>query len=105
MAALGEVKDGRYTGKIDQDRLGKMMSGQLSVQDLQSQGMANTRTREGAASFTFKEDQLGQELMAKGGVEGLAQMFQMGLNKAGFGGASDEIQGIMLQKMSGMNRP
>lgn len=104
MAALGEVKDGRYTGKIDQDRLGKMMSGQLSVQDLQSQGMANTRTREGAASFTFKEDQLGQELMAKGGVEGLAQMFQMGLNKAGFGGASDEIQGIMLQKMSGMNR-
>jgi hypothetical protein len=102
MAAMGEVKDGRFTGRADQKKINEFIRGGGNLNSLQKMGMNNAYTRDGAASFTYRQDQLGQDMMAKGGVELMAGMFQVGLDRAGFGGSSEDIQGLMLQKMFGL---
>lgn len=104
MAGLGEVVDGKFTGRIDQKKLAAFQRGEISVDQLQSMGQKGASTREGAASFTYRQEQIGQELMAQGGMELVGSMFQSALEKAGFGGADEDIQGLMLQKMYGLKR-
>lgn len=104
MAGLGEMRDGKFTGRINKDLMQRFQRGEITVGELQRLGSKNASTREGAASFTYRQEQLGQEMMGQGGIEMVGSMFQAGLERAGFGGASDEIQGLMLQKMYGLNR-
>lgn len=102
MAGLGETRNGRFTGKIDKSKMNKFLAGSMSVDDLQRAGMGATGTREGAASFTAREDILGQNMMAEGGMELVGQMTQAALDRAGFGNATEEIQQLMVQKLYGI---
>lgn len=102
MAGLGEVKNGKFTGRVDRSRLGKFLSGGMSIDDLQSAGMNAASTREGAASFTARQDVLGQNVMAEGGLELVGQMAQAGLDRAGLGDAGEEIQQLMIEKLFGI---
>jgi len=104
MAGIGEMKNGRFTGRVDKNLLAKLQKGEITVGELQRRGQENSRTREGAASFTYLQEHLGQEMMSQGGLELMQGMFQAGLEKSGLAGSSDEIQGLMLQKMTGMQR-
>lgn len=104
MAALGETKDGKFTGRIDQDMMDRMQRGEISIGELQQIGQRKARSRQGKASFTWRQEQIGQQMMAQGGMGLMTQMFQKGLEKAGFGGESEDIQGLMLQKLYGLQR-
>jgi hypothetical protein len=104
MAGLGATEGGRFTGGVDQDRMQSFLSGGLSFDDLVSQGRKATRTRAGAASFSFNSDSLRQNVASEGGLAGLAKGIEGVLNKSGFANASEDIQGIMIQKLTGKSQ-
>jgi hypothetical protein len=104
MAGLGEMVEGRFTGRIDPRRLAQFQAGQMSMDEVLSQGYGRTRTREAAASFTFRSDQLGQDLASQGGMELVGQALNQVMQRAGYGRASEEIRGLFLQNILGMNQ-
>lgn len=104
MAGLGEQVNGRFTGRIDTKRLGAFESGNMSLNDVMSQGYSRTRTREQAASYTAHSDQMGQELSSQGGMELVGQTLNQIVERAGYGKASDDIKQLFLQNMLGMNQ-
>jgi hypothetical protein len=103
MAGLGEMRDGKFTGNVDEKKLRSFMSGNIGIDALQGKGMGRTSSRAGAASYTAHAGQLGQEVMSKGGLEFQASMFDAVLQRAGYGGADDDIRQIMIQQMSGFD--
>jgi hypothetical protein len=104
MAGLGEQVNGRFTGRIDQKRLDQFQSGGMSLDDVMNQGYGRTRSREQAASFTFRSDQMGQDLASKGGMELVGQALNQVVERAGYGKASEDIKGLFLQNIMGMNQ-
>ncbi len=102
MAGLAEIDDGTFTGRVDQERLQEFISGNISIGDLQRRGMGATRSRQGAASFTARQDMLSQNVMASGGMELMGAMTRTTLDRAGFGGASEEIQQLMIERLMGV---
>jgi hypothetical protein len=104
MAGLAETKDGKYTGRIDQEKLSRFKRGDISIGQLQQMGSKASSTRAGAASFTYKQEQIGQDMMSKGGLELSSAMFEKALDKAQLGGADEETRGLFLQKVYGLKR-
>jgi hypothetical protein len=102
-AGLGETQDGSFTGRLDQEKLQQFLSGGVSVQQLQSQGMRATGNEQGAASFTAHQNTLMQSVAAEGGIGGAGQMVKAALQKMGRGGASPAIQQLMIEKMYDLN--
>jgi hypothetical protein len=81
----------------------QFMGGQLSVSDLQRMGQQRTGTREGATSFMVKRGAIGQQMMAKGGMGGIAQAMSGIMERSGYGDASESIQNMFIQKMTGLS--
>ena len=102
MAGLGQTREGRFTGGIDPEKMQQFLRGDISVGELQQMGRKATTTRAGAVSFTRRQGAIGQELGAKGGIEGVASMIQQVMQKGGFAG--EDEQNILMQKMTGMTQ-
>jgi hypothetical protein len=88
LAGLGKTeRDERgrevFTGKIDEEKMERFQRGELSVDDLVRMGEKTTQaSQEGAASFEFHRDALGQEMLAQGGVSGLNEALKRVMEKA-----------------------
>lgn len=104
MAGLGEIKEGRFTGRMDEERLEQMRTGQLTIGQLQSQGKARIRNQELAASFFNREGQMSQAMGAQGGLELLNAGLQRALQRAGRSGAGPEIKNRFIQLLTGANQ-
>jgi hypothetical protein len=100
MAGMGELSEGKFTGRIDPEKLKRFQSGEFGVQDLQRMGMKATRGREGAMSFHRQAEKLGQSLGAQGGIESMTQIVQQ-IADTKFGG-SEEARHQLLQQMLGV---
>ena len=103
MAGLGEYKEGAFTGKIDKGAMQRFMSGGVSIGQLERTGRGRTGSREGAASYTLRSEELGQEMMSQGGDTAIATAMQSMMGRAGYGGAKEGIQGIFLQRVMGVS--
>lgn len=101
MAGLGKFEEGRFTGGIDEEMLGRFTSGDISVGALQGIGRRRTGTRSGAASYTTQSGKIGQEMMAQGGMAGLGQAIQAVMEGAGAGGAGKDVQNLFIQNLLG----
>lgn len=104
MAGLGEYQGGRFTGRVDEELMNRFQQGQVDVGELQRIGMSRTQTRQGAASFTFRQGQIGQEVMAQGGMEGMVEAINRVMERAGYADAPEEIRGIFIQQLTGVNQ-
>lgn len=100
MAGLGETEGGKFTGRIDEDKLSRFQSGEFNVQDLQGMGMKATRGKEGAMSFFRQAGRMGQNLGSQGGIEAMTQIVQQ-IADTKFGG-SEEARHQLLQQMLGV---
>lgn len=105
MAGLGEFVNGQYTGNVDEDLLAQLKSGQISIDDLQRIGRRNTRTRGGAASFTARQDLLGQNLAATGGMDMMRAQLEQIQEKARMQGGGAALEQIMIQQAFGIGDP
>lgn len=104
MAGLAERnEEGTFTGRISQERLQQFMGGQIGIGRLQQMGRAATGTKQGATSFSLRQGQIGQEMMAQGGMGAVGEAIEQVMEKAGYGGASEEIRATFIQKLMGVN--
>lgn len=101
MAGLGEIREGQFTGRMDPERLRRFQRGELSINQLQSEGRRRVSTRSLATSFFNRADQMGQSLMAQGGIETMATGIQRAMERAGYGEASEPIQNRFIQLLTG----
>jgi hypothetical protein len=101
MAGLGETEEGRFTGRISQERLQQFMGGQIGIGQLERMGRQQTGGRRGAMSFERFKEQLGQNLASEGGIEAFTQLTQE-VAETRFGGSEDARQ-LLLQQMLGMS--
>jgi len=102
VAGLGEFEEGRFTGKIDPRAMQRFTAGQLDIGQLQARGRSRIGTRGGAASFAVQQGQIGQRMMAEGGMESVGQAVRSVMERAGYGEAGEDIQNLFIQKLMGV---
>jgi hypothetical protein len=96
MAGLAEVKDGKVVG-IDKKKMEMFMRGELSTSELIRSGQRNLGSREAKLSFMNKRQELGQEMIAQGGMGAMQQLVSGIAEKAGLGEGDDVFERLMMQ--------
>jgi hypothetical protein len=108
--ALGEVKDGRFTGKMDEDLVARYRAGEFGLDELKRMARQKASTRGAKLSFRAHEKRLRSEMAGAVGAEGQARWLKEILGERGWEnpdainlvmqkfGATEE-QANLLQKM------
>jgi hypothetical protein len=108
--ALGEMKDGRYTGRMDEQLVSKVRNGGLGLNELMSMARGKASTRTAKLSFAAHKERLRSEMVGAVGSEGIGMELQDILGERGWQnpdavnlvmqrfGASEE-QANLLQKL------
>lgn len=105
MAGLGEVKQGEFTGQMNEKLLAQFNRGEIGIAELQQRGQQRIQSSKAlAVSFFNRADELGQEMAQKGGMTGMAQGIQQAMAKAGYAGAEAPIQNRFIQLITGSNQ-
>lgn len=95
-AALAEIKDGRFTGKMDQKLVDENKANPFSEERLMGMAKKNLASKAGQASFKAQEEALRSEMAGAVGIDG--QMAQMRKLLRGHGYDSADIDSIVAQK-------
>lgn len=108
--ALGEVEDGRYTGRMDENLVARVRSGELGLGELKRLARSKARGRRAKLSFAAHKERLRSEMVGAVGSEGIGMQLQEILGDRGWSnpdatnlvmqrfGASEE-QANLLQKL------
>ncbi len=114
--ALGEKKDGRYTGKMDEELVRKVRSGELSLSELKSLARSKASTRGAKLSFAAHKSRLRSEMAGAVGAEGISMQLQEILGERGWQnpdavnlvmqrfGASEEQANLLQQVMPNLQQ-
>jgi len=96
MAGLGEMEDGKYTGRIDRAKMAEWQSGSMSMKELSAEGRSNIgSSRDAAMSFQNQRGRIGSSLAANGGINAIGQMLE------NVGISNPEMQKIVLSRWTG----
>ena len=103
-AALAEVKDGKFTGRVDAGLMRQFRSGQLSAGDVRrlAENKVGSAGQETKLSFLNMRDDITGAFAASAGAEGW--MGVMSMIKADRPGTSDEAVKLLMRRMTGMGR-
>lgn len=82
--ALGETKDGRYTGNMDQDLVQRVRSGQISKSELLRLAHQKSAGRNAKLSFAAHRQRLTTEMVNSAGVQGISMELGEILGERGF---------------------
>lgn len=82
--ALGEVKDGRFTGRMDEELVAKVRSGELSLSELKGLARSKASTRGAKLSFAAHKQRLRSEMVGAVGSEGIGLQLQEILGERGW---------------------
>lgn len=108
--ALGEMEDGRYTGKMDESLVARVRGGDLGLGELKGLARTKARSRKAKLSFAAHRERLRSEMVGAVGSEGIGMQLQELLGNRGWSnpdatnlvmqrfGASEE-QANLLQKL------
>lgn len=75
-AAVGEVKDGKYTGKLDKDAVERMRTGQLSKDEIIRMAEEKLSAKGGASSFSRVKSGMSFRAAQEVGLEGVLSQIQ-----------------------------
>lgn len=82
--ALGETKDGRYTGNMDQDLVQRVRSGQINKEELLRLAHQKSAGRNAKLSFAAHRQRLTTEMVNSAGAQGMAMELSTILGERGF---------------------
>ena len=82
--ALGEVKDGRFTGNMDKDLVQRVRSGQISKSELLRLAHQKSAGRNAKLSFAAHRQRLTTEMVNSTGVQGISMELGEILGERGF---------------------
>lgn len=94
--ALGEMKDGRYTGRMDDQLVAKVRSGELSLSELKSLARGKASTRGAKLSFAAHKQRLRSEMVGAVGSEGIGMQLQEILGERGW--QNPDAQNLVMQR-------
>lgn len=94
--ALGEMKDGRYTGRMDDSLVAKVRSGELSLGELKGLARSKASTRGAKLSFAAHKQRLRSEMAGAVGSEGMAMQLQEILGDRGW--KNPDAQNLVMQR-------
>lgn len=94
--ALGEMKDGRYTGKMDQELVERVRRGELSLGELKRMARSKAGTRGAKLSFAAHKGRLRSEMAGAVGAEGMAMQLQEILGSRGWD--NPDAQNLVMQR-------
>lgn len=103
IAGLGKTEGGRFTGQVDAQKLREFTVGGQDVGGLLGRGRQAAGSRAGALSFMNRKGEIGQELLAQGGLESAARVLETVMEKAGYAEAGGEVQNRFIQMIMGVN--
>lgn len=95
--ALGEQKDGKYTGAMDKDLAARFRRGEIGQKELLDLARKKGTTQLGRASFTAHKDYLTSEMVSSLGSEGIAAELRNILGEKGFN--NPDAVNIVMQQM------
>jgi len=103
LAGLGEMRDGKFTGGINQATLRKIQSGELDLNSIQERGRQAMSTRGGASSFMQMREDISESVL--GNSEGTSSIVNIVRNtlkeNAGY---DDSDREILLRQLTGADR-
>lgn len=82
--ALGETKDGKYTGNMDQDLVQRVRSGQIGKEELLRLAHQKSQGRNAKLSFAAHRQRLTTEMVNSAGAQGVAMELSTILGERGF---------------------
>lgn len=94
--ALGEMKDGKYTGKMDEDLVRRFREEGIGSSELLSMARKKAGTRGAKLSFAAHRDRLTSEMVGQMGPEGMGMMLQTILGKRGW--KNPDAQSLVMQR-------
>lgn len=94
--ALGEMKDGRYTGRMDEGLVSRVRSGELSLSELKSLARSKASTRGAKLSFAAHKQRLRSEMVGAVGSEGIGMQLQEILGERGW--QNPDAQNLVMQR-------
>lgn len=94
--ALGQQKNGRYTGEMDQELVEKVRRGELSLSELKSMARSKAGTRGAKLSFAAHKGRLRTEMAGSVGSEGMAMQLQEILGNRGW--SNPDAQNLVMQR-------
>jgi hypothetical protein len=105
MAGLGEIKEGAYTGRMDEAMLAKFQRGEIGVAELEALGRKRTQGNQNTmVSFFNKAGRLGQSMVEQGGMSAVTQALQQVMMRAGYADKPEDTQNKFLQMMTGSDQ-
>jgi hypothetical protein len=94
--ALGEKKDGRYTGRMDEELVNRVRSGELGLNELKSLARSKASTRGAKLSFAAHKQRLRSEMVGAVGAEGVGMQLQEILGDRGW--KNPDAQNLVMQR-------
>lgn len=94
--ALGEMRDGRYTGRMDEELVARVRRGELSLGELKSLARSKASTRGAKLSFAAHKQRLRSEMVGAVGSEGIAMQLQEILGSRGW--QNPDAQNLVMQR-------
>ncbi len=94
--ALGEMKNGRYTGRMDEQLVARVRSGELGLNELKSLARSKASTRGAKLSFAAHKQRLRSEMVGAVGSEGIGMQLQEILGDRGWN--NPDAQNLVMQR-------
>lgn len=105
MMYAGEIKDGKYTGRVDSARMAAASSGSVSARDIASQGRDRLgSSRATKASFVANQGRLGGAMAEKAGPEVIGTMVRSLVGDRFGDIGEDDITSILMERFTGLDR-
>ncbi len=95
-AALGQVKDGRFTGQMDADLVERVRRGDIGKGELMKLARQKTAGRTGKLSFSAHRGRLTSEMVGAVGAEGIGMELGNILGERGFD--NPDAQNLVMQR-------
>lgn len=99
---MGEMKNGRFTGKMDQSLVKRMRQGTLDWSELRERTNKNIASRGAKISYVAKKGQMFSEMAGEAGIEGLSMMLQNVLGDRGY--KDEDVFNIVQQRFGASER-
>jgi len=105
LAAIGQMKDGKFTGGIDNDLVARLQSGEIDINNLVAQGQKRLGSRDAKLSFVTKNPDIAAGLMKSEGAGGATALMMKSIAGDKFGDMDPEnLVQLMSERLIGLDR-
>jgi len=105
MLGMGEIKDGRYTGKVDASQMARLRAGDIDIFNARSEGSRRLGGGRGSrVSFVANEELIRGNMMEQAGPEMIESIVRDVAKGRGIAGAEEDIVTLLMKRFTNLQR-